>query len=419
MTLYQNTMSRSKRSHHEVKAVDEQPRREVAEVNQSDTSASDNELLNTPTKKTRLNLTGSAESAVVEETATAYLASERQQQTLVTPARQGRKTRSKDTNKSATGDIATEEVDRARRSLFTPPDARPSLVTPSKSSLSEVASPAKRRLMFGRYVKEITVQENVKKVYNIVKKLTGSTGGNASGGPIYGELTMGSMQKMVNVMKEHTEFNKHSKFIDVGSGIGKPNLHVAQDPGVDISYGLEVDGDRWLLSMNCLRGVLGQATRASDIKHRCVFIQGDIKSAHTFDPFTHVYMFSIGFPPELWLHLSEMWNRSQSPYLICYHSPKDIIQNYEFEAELITQLPTSMHGSKEGHTGYIYKRTKSKGKKNRPSALTQTDPLFAEGIDYIGLGLRGLNEWVTTTLEKKMTLGPSSRTRTSKKKLVL
>jgi len=67
---------------------------------------------------------------------------------------------------------------------------------------------------------------------------------------------MGSMQKMINLMKEHTGFDSTSRFIDVGSGVGKPNLHVSQDPGVEFSYGIEVEADRWLLSMHSLQGTL-------------------------------------------------------------------------------------------------------------------------------------------------------------------
>ena len=56
------------------------------------------------------------------------------------------------------------------------------------------------------------------------------------------------------------------------------------------------------------------------------------------------------------MYLSEAWNRSQSPYLICFHGPKTIISDYEFDVELLAKTPTSMHASGEGHTGYIYQR---------------------------------------------------------------
>lgn len=77
-----------------------------------------------------------------------------------------------------------------------------------------------------------------------------------------------------------------------------------------------------------------------------IFFQyGDIMDAHTLDPFTHVYMFDIGFPPALFERLSLMFNRSRSPkWLICYHGPKLIVDKYGFHVQLLVQKPTSMHG---------------------------------------------------------------------------
>merc|ERR1712037_324581 len=83
------------------------------------------------------------------------------------------------------------------------------------------------------------------------------------------------------------------------------------------------------------------------IGHKCVIEHGDISHAQFFDPFTHVYMFDIGFPPKLFKKLSTMWNRSQSMYLICYHSPRIMITRYCFDLELLVQSSTLMHGSSE------------------------------------------------------------------------
>ncbi|KAL3931414.1 MAG: hypothetical protein SGARI_004214, partial [Bacillariaceae sp.] len=243
--------------------------------------------------------------------------------------------------------------------------ARSSAVTPSPTQQSKkkrkktddtdatddnITPPhAKRRLLFGRYHSIIECQSNVQQVYKIVRKLTGSVGGNGYSGPIYGELTMHSMQKMINRMMETTGFSSKSRFIDVGSGIGKPNLHVAQYPGVAFSCGVEMEHTRWSLGMTCLKACLDKAVEqrqdnslsqstdddddddASLIQGNTVFLHKNITEAKTFDPFTHVYMFSIGFPPDLWLNLSEQWNNSDPDackYLICYHGPKDIIDCY-------------------------------------------------------------------------------------------
>ena len=259
----------------------------------------DNDAVRTPTKKVRLNVVNEEEETVTEgnhvETTVGRVVTPG---TAVARRASSALGRGDDTDKASS---ANAHVSPARRSLFTtPPTSEPSAhITPDREG---DASSAKRRLLFGREVAPIHVQENVRKVYKIVRRLTGSLGGNASSGPIYGELTMGSMQKMINLMKEHTGLCAESRFIDVGSGIGKPNMHVTQDPGVCFSYGLEVEESRWLLGMTCLKGMLETAVNESvkdlndgeRIRHQCFFEKGDIRQAKAFDPFSHVYMFSIG-----------------------------------------------------------------------------------------------------------------------------
>jgi len=250
------------------------------------------------------------------------------------------------------------------------------LTLPSVNEISDEEEPSsdefkKNKNMHLSLAALCSVQKNTRKVYSLVNRMTGTIGGNGNGGAIYGELTIGSMQKVIELMKEHTNFNKSSRFIDVGCGLGKPNLHVAQDPGVEFSYGVEMERVRWLLGICNLNQVLDEALsqrskeiiKSEDvIGHKCVIEHGDITDAEYLDPFTHVYMFDIGFPPKLFKKLAIMFNRSKSPYLICYHSPRVMINRYGFDVELVVQTQTSMHGSSEGHMGYIYKRVQCKGR---------------------------------------------------------
>jgi hypothetical protein len=196
-------------------------------------------------------------------------------------------------------------------SVVTPSTSASATVKPAKASSRSVRrslipaikeeTPAEKKLPFGGTSKPIEVANNVKRVYQIVNKHTGSIGGNSHGGAIYGELTVGSMQKMVNLMIEHTGLGPESRFIDVGCGLGKPNLHVTQMPGVEFSYGIEMEHTRWMLGIVNMHQVLQQAQmdeiegRTTDlIGHACVLEHGDIRQAKFFDPFTHVYMFDIG-----------------------------------------------------------------------------------------------------------------------------
>lgn len=91
----------------------------------------------------------------------------------------------------------------------------------------------------------LSISPRIKKIYKLILKSTGTLGGNGYDGAIYGELTMHSMQRVINVLVEKCELTYASKFIDVGAGLGKPNFHVAQDPAVRISIGVELEDIRW------------------------------------------------------------------------------------------------------------------------------------------------------------------------------
>ena len=114
------------------------------------------------------------------------------------------------------------------------------------------------------------------------------------------------------------------------------------------------------------------------------------------------------FPPELWTHLSEIFNKSSSEYLICFHNPKVIMERYGFDVELLAQTPTSMHGSSEVHTGFIYKRTKT----TRPVGQVSCDPLFQEAWETVkGKNLRSIHKAINASTEEQLREGRLTRSR--------
>ena len=106
-----------------------------------------------------------------------------------------------------------------------------------------------------------------------------------------------------------------------------------------------------------------------------------------------------------------MFNKSQSEYLICYHGPKAIIEEYEFDVELLAQTSTSMHGSKEGHMGYIYKR-KTPITRSKPDTC---DALFQKSWDLVREGLPPLHHDVKRQVDE--TFGTGRRMRSRRQKL--
>ena len=133
----------------------------------------------------------------------------------------------------------------------------------------------------------------VKYIYGIVNKATGKIGGNGNGGPCYGELTIGMMQNVIDFLIKYTGLSKDSRWVDIGCGLGKPSLHVAQDPGVQFSFGIEIEELRTNLGLFNLHRVLQMAKNNPSIGHNCLLQHGDITEAESLDPFTHVYMFDV------------------------------------------------------------------------------------------------------------------------------
>jgi hypothetical protein len=230
----------------------------------------------------------------------------------------------------------------------------------------------------------------VNAVYADVQRATGSLGGNASGGAIYGEVTKQSVQRVLDVLREKCELGPTSTFMDIGSGLGKPNFHASVEAGLRYSIGVEIDKVRWHLSLVNLQRAVGRSLPAD--APRVMFQQTDITAAKTLDPFTHVYMFDTGFPPHVSAQIAAAFNASRhTKYLVCFHRPKLVLDEWGLEAEYVDRVQTSMSGSSEGHLCYIYKATGkrdiSDGYSGEAAAAAVTggnrravDPVFAESM---------------------------------------
>jgi hypothetical protein len=88
-----------------------------------------------------------------------------------------------------------------------------------------------------------------------------------------------------------------------------------------------------------------------------------------------------------------------------------MIVEYEFELELIKQLPTSMHGSKEGHMAYIYRRSPMK-----PFDREKCDYVFRAAWESVkGDSLESLKLSVAESLKLHIKSGRTTRTQAGRK----
>lgn len=266
------------------------------------------------------------------------------------------------------------------------------------------------------------VSAEVKDVYREINKASGQVGGYGHNGPVYGELTMGTFQKVVNYLREHLDFGPDSMFLDIGSGLGKPNFHVAMDPGVKFSFGIELEELRWKLSMHNLRHCFSKCPGLTTVeeKHQhpnVFFAQADITSVENFSPFTHIYSFDIGFPPDALVQIANAFNISRSvQVLVSFQRPNRIIDTYGFAVELVQKITTRMCGSSEGHTAYVYKSLFNASKPKAPKAAAPAPVTLTE--DAVGpagaleLALEVSDEApLGTRLSRRRTRSPVKRKR--------
>ncbi|CAK4693454.1 hypothetical protein LEN26_006474 [Aphanomyces euteiches] len=252
-------------------------------------------------------------------------------------------------------------------------------------------------------------QHDVTTVYQIIHKQTGALGGNGAGGAIYGEITKKSMGNIIDFMVENCELNENSVFLDIGSGLGKPNFHAAVTPGVAISYGVELEDQRWELSLYNLQSVLTSTIRSK--VRPVIFTQGDINNAQTLDPFSHVYSFDVGFPPAVMAHIAECFNKSkESKHFVSFHGPRKVVDQYGFKVEEIGRLTTSMAGSSEGHAVYFYRKcSKPRAKESKPDEEIEIDPMFRAGFHVVQQGHDKVVEWMEGHIAQRHSFGRTRR----------
>ena len=112
------------------------------------------------------------------------------------------------------------------------------------------------------------------------------------------------MQDILDELKKKCRLSSRSRFVDVGSGLGKPNFHAAQDPNVCVSVGIESEYIRHILAQKNLSHILADKSDSSSV----AFTHMDAALPQTLNPFTHVYQFDLGFEPSLQASIAEKFN---------------------------------------------------------------------------------------------------------------
>lgn len=81
------------------------------------------------------------------------------------------------------------------------------------------------------------------------------------------------------------------------SGAGKPTLHTALAKAASRCLGVEVDKERWQVSLLNLFHILRHPETAPRTTQCVSLLHGDASALPSLEPVTHAYAFDLAFPP--------------------------------------------------------------------------------------------------------------------------
>jgi len=86
-------------------------------------------------------------------------------------------------------------------------------------------------------------EDVIKKLYGQMRSVERALGGGEGVAGLYGSITQGSMEKVIQAWKEKCEFGRKSIMCDIGAGLARPLLHAIGDGEIDgsRSFGIEID----------------------------------------------------------------------------------------------------------------------------------------------------------------------------------
>ncbi len=134
-------------------------------------------------------------------------------------------------------------------------------------------------------------------LYAMMRAAENQLGGGEGVEGIYGSLTRGGMERVVDALKTHTAFSEHSTLIDIGSGLGRPLAHAAVDPGVRRGIGIELDPVKHSKAQAFI-GRLSRGMEAAGHAHALESIQlvnCGVEQHSDLAGVTHAYAFWEGF----------------------------------------------------------------------------------------------------------------------------
>lgn len=157
-----------------------------------------------------------------------------------------------------------------------------------------------QRQIMNRIYKDISGFEIPKKDEQHVKQSAGS--------PVYGEITMSSIDKLI----DHLRMGPKDVFFDLGSGVGKVVIQVAANSKVKKAVGIELSKTRHRDALTAYKNALEYLPK---INKRCEFICGDLLDAN-LKAATVIYTCSTAFSQKFMVEVAKMLLKYKHPFLL-------------------------------------------------------------------------------------------------------
>ncbi len=177
-----------------------------------------------------------------------------------------------------------------------------------------------QRQMINRIFKDLCGFSIPKNEEQVIKTSKGSA--------VYGEITLASMDKLLNKLN----LGPNDYFYDLGSGVGKLVLYTAINTPVKKSIGIELSESRHQEASIAYKRSLEWFPQ---VKNRSIFVNDDIMTANIKQPsviYTCSTAFSIKFMKDLTLRLAAIKNDFRLVSL------QELPKNKNFELEEILKL---------------------------------------------------------------------------------
>ena len=228
----------------------------------------------------------------------------------------------------------------------------------------------------------------LRRLYHACRPRAGVVAGD---GPIYGELRLGSFHNIVLALQKYTDIDQESIFLDVGSGLGKPCVHVAYVVGCRC-IGVEIVGARWRQSLDSVAA----AKRLCASMRTPLMLHADMRSLESLSPFTHVFAFDSCYTSNDLRTLLKLFHSSTCTALVSFCNPKKAARHGLSDCVCPVTIPVRMCGSGERHTAYIYLK---KGDTPTQLQLPPAPDTYSHATSYSDALSISVDEW--TALQRK------------------